>query len=312
MLVVVVTGMSGAGKSTALRALEDLGFYCVDNLPPPLVGATLEALGRGRVDRIALGLDVRVRELMGNIGNVIESIASEARERAVLFLDASDEALLKRFSGTRRPHPLSTLGTGGAALAVLEGVRLERERLSSLRAMATLVIDTTRLSVHDLRRRILADFGPGAGSGPRMLTRFVSFGFKYGSPVDADLVFDVRFLKNPYFVEELSAHPGTAPEVRDYVMADSETAQLLERLERLLEYCIPRFEREGKAYLTVAFGCTGGRHRSVVVAEAAAAAIQQRLGFELEVVHRDLDRAGREEQRSDPDWIEPRRGGPGS
>jgi RNase adapter protein RapZ len=293
-LVVVVTGLSGAGKSTALHALEDLGFYCVDNMPPQVVATTLEALESGRVDRIALGIDVRVRSFLDGIADVIKQIATPSREIAVLFLDASDDALLRRFSGTRRPHPLSTVTTPGAsqaAKAVLDGVGIERERLSGLRANATVLIDTTRLSVHELRRRVLSDFGPGAGEVPRMLTRVVSFGFKYGPPIDADLLFDVRFLSNPYFVEELKPYPGTAGPVRSYVLADPETAELLSRIEGLLAYCLPRFEREGKSYLTVGIGCTGGQHRSVVIAVELARALGSRLGTAIDVVHRDVERA---------------------
>jgi UPF0042 nucleotide-binding protein len=306
-LVVIVTGLSGAGKSTALRALEDLGFYCVDNLPPPVVVSTLDALERGRLHRIALGIDVRLRSFLDGISSVMRAIATPERELGILFLDASDEALLRRFSGTRRPHPLSTVAEPGkslAATAVLDGIRIERERLAGLRATATALVDTTRLSVHELRRRVLLDFGR-VGETPRMLTRVVSFGFKYGPPVDADLIFDVRFLKNPHFVDELRPHPGTAEPVRRFVLGDPETGELLEQLRTLLEYCVPRFEREGKSYLTVGIGCTGGRHRSVVVAVELAAALAARLGTAIDVVHRDVERASLEERRSDPDLIGP-------
>lgn len=306
-LVVIVTGLSGAGKSTALHALEDLGFYCVDNLPPSVVGSTLEALEKSRVLRIALGIDVRLRGFLDGIASLMRAIATPEREIGILFLDASDDALLRRFSGTRRPHPLSTVtepGTTLAATAVLDGIRIERERMAGLRAMATALIDTTRLSVHDLRRRVLADFGR-VGDAPRMLTRFVSFGFKYGPPVDADLIFDVRFLKNPHFVEELRPFPGTSEPVRRFVLGDPETRELLAELERLLAYLVPRFEREGKSYLTVGVGCTGGRHRSVVVAEELSASLAARLEAAIDVVHRDVERASLEERRSDPDLIGP-------
>lgn len=314
--VVVVTGLSGAGKSTALHALEDLGYYCIDNLPPPVVATTLDTLERGNVRRVALGLDVRVRALGDNIGSVIAQImASTRRDVGIVFLDASDESLLRRFSGTRRPHPLSRVGEPGdsqAAPALLDGIRIERERLASLRATATHVVDTTQLSVHDLRRRIIADFGPGAGELPRMQTRIVSFGFKYGPPVDADLLFDVRFLKNPHFVDELRPLPGTSDPVRRYVLSDPETRELLEELERLLAFSLPRFEREGKSYLTIGVGCTGGRHRSVVMAVELARALGRRLGIRMDVVHRDVERASLEERRSDPDLIPLDMGGGGA
>ncbi len=306
-LVVVVTGLSGAGKSTALHALEDLGFFCVDNLPTPVVVETLEACETGSTERIALGIDVRVRRFLDNVTSVFETVRSnQQRELAVLFLDASDEALLRRFSSTRRPHPLSTIqepGSERAATAVLDGIRIERERLAPLRAEATLVVDTTRLSVHDLRRHIVSYFGPGTGQEPHMRTRVVSFGFKYGAPVDADLVLDVRFLNNPYFVENLRELPGTSKPVKDYVLGDRETQQFLQHAGALLDFCLPRYEREGKSYLTVGIGCTGGRHRSVAVADRLAQTLTERTGLGIEVIHRDLERSGKDERHTEPDFI---------
>lgn len=314
-LVVVVTGLSGAGKSTALHALEDLGFFCIDNLPTAVALPTLEACEQGGVARVALGLDVRVRAFFEHVGEVMDAVrAGGRRELAVLFLDASDEALLRRFSSTRRPHPLSTAATAGserAAPAVLDGIRIERERLASLRARATIVIDTTRLDVHGLRRRIIEELGPGAGARPRLRPRVVSFGFKYGAPVDADLVLDVRFLRNPYFVEALKERPGTEAEVRDYVLGDPDSTGFLDRAGALLVFSVPRYEREGKSYLTIAVGCTGGRHRSVVIAELLAERLAGELGLEVEVVHRDVDRATLEDRHSEPELIGagPRDGG---
>jgi UPF0042 nucleotide-binding protein len=241
----------------------------------------------------------------------------------VLFLDASDETILRRFSETRRPHALATSGTLGGAASVLEGVALERERLAPLRASATRVVDTTSLSVHELRRAVLAQFGPASGTAERMTVRVVSFGFKYGTPVDADLVFDVRFLKNPYFVPELKRLPGTDPRVRNYVLALPETVELLGRTLDLLEYVVPKYEREGKSYLTIAFGCTGGMHRSVVMAEHVAAALERtlhaspqadgRARVEIAVVHRDVGRGDpipRSRTLSDPNLM-PLSGGVG-
>ncbi|MBK7582147.1 MAG: RNase adapter RapZ [Myxococcales bacterium] len=297
--VVVVTGLSGAGKSTALHALEDLGFFCVDNLPPAVLPSTIEALEHGNVRRLAFGIDVRVRSFLDNIGSVFDGIDAAGRELSVLFLDASDAALLRRFSSTRRPHPLiAALRPAGdqPAIDVLEGVRIEREQLSALRVRATRVLDTTTQSVHDLRRAVLDLFGPGVGGAPRMHARFVSFGFKYGAPVDADLLFDLRFLQNPYFVPELKSLPGTDASVRDFVLGHAETGELLSKLADLLSFSIPRFEREGKSYLTVGFGCTGGRHRSVVVAERLAATVGAALGRVIDVVHRDVEKAKVEEQ----------------
>jgi RNase adapter protein RapZ len=293
-LLVVVTGLSGAGKSTALRALEDLTFFCVDNLPTTLLSDALLACDTGGIKLVAVGIDVRVRSFLGDVGARLDAVAATAtRDVSLLFLDASDEALLRRFSETRRPHPLSaaseTSGEGGA-LAVLDGVRLERERLAPLRARATHVIDTTTLSIHELRRRIVASFGPGAGEVPRMSTRFVSFGFKFGTPVDADVVLDVRFLDNPNFVDGLRHLPGTDPAIIDYVLRRDETKQFVERAKDLLSFTLPRYEREGKAYLTVGIGCTGGRHRSVVLAEHLAKELSEATRLPISVVHRDLER----------------------
>jgi len=304
-LVVVVTGLSGAGKSTAVHALEDLGFFCVDNLPTPVMKSTLDAFAAVGVHRIALGIDVRVRGFLDDAAAALESLSVPGeRELSVLFLDASDEALLRRFSSTRRPHPLSTTlepGSEQAATAVLDGIRIERELLMPLRGRATLVLDTTRLSVHELRRQVTSHFGPGAGRAPRMHTRFVSFGFKFGTPVDADLLFDVRFLDNPYFVPELRDLPGTTEAVKKFVLAQSDSTGFLERVASLLEFCLPRFEREGKSYLTVAVGCTGGRHRSVVITDELGALLSKRVGVAIDIVHRDVDRVRMSGPGADPD-----------
>jgi UPF0042 nucleotide-binding protein len=295
-LLVVVTGLSGAGKSTALRALEDLGFFCVDNLPTSVLPETLAACDAGGISLVAFGIDVRVRSFLGDVGARLDALAATAsREIALVFLDASDEALLHRFSETRRPHPLSTVPEAGAergALAVLDGVRLERDRLAPLRGRATHVIDTTTLSIHDLRRRIVSSFGPGAGEVPRMTVRFVSFGFKFGAPVDADLILDVRFLDNPNFVAELRHLPGTDPAIISYVLDGDETRQFVAKAKDLLAFTLPRYEREGKAYLTVAIGCTGGRHRSVAIVEHLAARYRERDDVGIEIEHRDIERAG--------------------
>jgi UPF0042 nucleotide-binding protein len=303
-LLVVVTGLSGAGKSTALRALEDLGFFCVDNLPTTLLAETLAACDAGGIDRVALGIDVRVRSFLGDVGARLDALRA-SRDVAVVFLDASDEALLRRFSETRRPHPLSARAgerpDEHGALAVLDGVLIERERLAPLRARATHVIDTTGVSIHDLRRRIVASFGPGAGESPRMSTRFVSFGFKFGSPVDADVVLDVRFLDNPHFVPALRDLPGTDPAVASYVLEREDTKEFVRHARALLAFTLPRYEREGKAYLTVAIGCTGGRHRSVALAELLGRELADATGIPIAVVHRDLVRTPQEWRAHDPE-----------
>ncbi len=291
---VVVSGLSGAGKSQALNALEDLGFFCVDNLPTALAPQAVALCESGGMTRVALGIDVRVRAFLGEVGDVLQLLeAGGQRDLHVIFLDASDEILLRRFSETRRPHPLSAEAGGSGsegALAVLDGVRVERERLAPLRARATRIIDTTSTSVHDLRRILVAHFGPASGRATRMITRVVSFGFKYGTPVDADVVLDVRFLDNPYFVPLLREQSGLDEPVARHVLAAPEAEEFLERTRALLEYVMPRYEREGKSYLTIAVGCTGGRHRSVVIAEALARGVSASVGTPISVVHRDVHR----------------------
>jgi UPF0042 nucleotide-binding protein len=290
---VVVSGLSGAGKSTALRALEDLGFFCTDNLPTVLAPQAVALCEHGGMSRVALGIDVRVRAFLGEVGNVIALLENGGqRDVQVVFLDASDESLLRRFSETRRPHPLNAAagapGSREGTIAVLDGVHMERERLAPLRARATHVIDTTRLSVHELRRTVIQSFGPASDGAPRMATRMVSFGFKYGTPMDADLVLDVRFLDNPYFVPELKNLPGTDPKVVTYVLSLPETKELLFKTRELLAFVMPKYEREGKSYLTIAIGCTGGRHRSVVLADFLAKSLDPVSGQPITVVHRDV------------------------
>jgi UPF0042 nucleotide-binding protein len=305
--VVVVTGLSGAGKSTALHVLEDLGYFCVDNLPTSLVEHSIDVCEAGGIFKVALGIDVRVGSFLDGATEAFDRLRAGSRDVTVLYIDASDEALLRRFNETRRPHPLSgsapaltsaaasATGPGsGRTLAVVDGIHLERERLASLRTRADLILDTTHMSVHELRREVVARLGLTSAE-PQMRTRFMSFGFKYGVPMDADLVFDVRFLDNPYFVAELRALPGTDPRIIRYVLDNPETSEFIRRLTELLRYCFPRYAREGKSYLTVAIGCTGGRHRSVVLAEHLASLLGADLGPEfaraLQIVHRDIDRA---------------------
>jgi UPF0042 nucleotide-binding protein len=289
--VVVVTGLSGAGKSTALNALEDLGYFCVDNLPTALLERTVEVCEAGGIHRIALGVDVRVGSFLEGAAPALERFAASNRDLQVLFLDASDEAIIRRYSESRRPHPLASMASPAGAVAVLDGIALERERLAPLRAKASVVIDSTRLSVHELRRQVIAHLGPGKAEQPRMVTRFVSFGFKYGLPVDADLVLDVRLLDNPYFVPELRQLTGQSPEVRAYVLASPDAIEFIEKSSELLSFALPRYEREGKSYLTVAIGCTGGRHRSVVVAAVLAERLGTETGMPILVFHRDVARA---------------------
>lgn len=285
--VVVVTGLSGAGRSTALRALEDLGFYCVDNLPPSLAPGAVDVCESGGVTRIGLGIDVRVGSFLDGAGAALKELRGR-REVFVLFLDASDETLIRRFSETRRPHPIIARSQG--EMSMLDGLILERKRLAPLRAQATIELDTSRLSVHELRRLVIERVGLEERATPQMATRVVSFGYKYGVPLDADLLFDVRFLDNPYFVPELRPLSGNDPPVRDYVLRNPDAIAFIERVQQLLEFSIPRYAREGKSYLTIGIGCTGGRHRSVALATLLGERLRRVTGLPIAVIHRDLGR----------------------
>lgn len=281
--LVIVTGLSGAGRSTALHVLEDLGFFCVDNLPPQLASSLFNLLtsGKERVPSIGLGIDVRTGVFLEGAGQALDELRTLGAVPEILFLDASDEALVRRFSETRRPHRLAPDGD------LLAAIRKEREGLATLRKRANRVIDTTHLTVHELRRQ-LVQIVSGRPDGIRLITRVVSFGFKYGLPQDADLVFDLRYLPNPHFVPELRPKTGLDAAVAEYVFAAPAAQELLRDLEALLGKLLPRYAAEGKAYLTIGVGCTGGKHRSVAMAEALA----KRLSGQGSVIvtHRDVER----------------------
>jgi UPF0042 nucleotide-binding protein len=294
--LVVVTGMSGAGKSTALAALEDVGYHCIENLPPPVMAHALEACDTSGLSLVALGVGSSVAAFLDGAAGELRRIARQpGRRMTTVFLEASDEVLVRRFSETRRPHPLVAAAvrergrSGAEAADVIDGVRRERELLAPLRAIADVVIDTSALRVHDLRRRVLDGLRPEHGASGRMAARLLTFGFKFGLPADADLVFDVRFLDNPYFVPELRELTGEDARVRDYVLSRPDATEFLDQTERMLRFLLPRYQAEGKSYLTVAIGCTGGKHRSVSIAIALAERLG--LGDDLRVVHRDA-RAG--------------------
>ncbi len=278
--LVVVTGMSGAGRSTALRALEDLGYFCVDNIPPALIPQLVELLAKGgELSRVGLGVDVRTGSFLEGATKVLDTLTAGGHEVELLFLESHDDELVRRFSETRRAHPLAPGGD------LLTAIHKERERLAPLRARAGMIIDTTGMNVHDLRRT-LVDYIARGGKRSRMVTRVVSFGFKFGLPVDADLVFDLRYLPNPHFVPELKPRTGLDPEVAHFVVDTPEAQELLADLESMLKKLLPKYAREGKAYLTIAVGCTGGQHRSVAVAEALA--VRLRDQGDVVVEHRDM------------------------
>jgi UPF0042 nucleotide-binding protein len=280
--IVVVTGLSGSGKTTVSRALEDMGFFCVDNMPIALLPKLIElsSASLGEYSKIALVVDLREKDFLKTYPEVFARLRAEELYLEILFLEASNEALLRRFSETRRTHPLASQGS------VIEGIRKEREMLAGIRSLATMVVDTSTYNVRQLQGAIRELFGQRP-SGRRMTLNFLSFGYSRGIPPEADLVMDVRFLPNPYFVEDLKALRGTDPQIRDYLFQFAESRDFLGRFEKLLEYLLPFYEREGKAYLTVAFGCTGGKHRSVAVAKEMAQLFQGQ--FPVRLRHRDLE-----------------------
>jgi UPF0042 nucleotide-binding protein len=281
MRMVVVTGVSGAGKSTALRALEDLGFYSADNLPLPLLPKFMDLLAsRADVDRAALVIDARGGEFLQDAAAIFAAIRAAGHTVEVLFLEASDEILIRRFSETRRRHPLSDTD-------IRAGLKAERQKLAGLRQDADAVVDTGALTVHVLRALIQERYGRGEGG---LSVTLLSFGFKHGLPAEADIVLDVRFLPNPFFVPHLSALSGEDEAVARFVLDDPDTAAFVDKAEELIRLSIEGFVREGKSYATVAIGCTGGRHRSVTISKE----LGRRLGgkFSVSIRHRDIQRGG--------------------
>jgi UPF0042 nucleotide-binding protein len=280
----VITGMSGAGRSAAADVFEDLGWYVIDNMPPALIAGVADlATGKGAAQHVALVVDVRTRDFMAGL----EAALAEARARGtmtrVLFLDASDDVLVRRYEESRRKHPIAV----GERMS--EGIAAERQLLNELKGQADVVIDTSELNVHELRDRLVHRFADTDVQAGSLQTNVVSFGYKHGLPIDVDIVLDCRFLPNPHWVDELRPLDGTDPPVRDYVLGQPEAQEFLAELERLFELLLPAYVREGKAYLSIAIGCTGGRHRSVVIANELATTIA-RLGFEPTVHHRDVER----------------------
>jgi UPF0042 nucleotide-binding protein len=279
----IITGLSGAGRTEVARSLEDLGYFVVDNLPPALLSKMAELTMRpGSPTRVAIVVDARGGVYFGELSKALEELRGLNRDARIVFLEAADEDLVRRYEATRRRHPLAP------ADRVVEGIRKERQILEQLRGDADLVIDTSGLTPHELRDRVrdaFADAPPEEG----LQVSVVSFGFKYGTPRDADLLFDVRFLPNPHWVPELRPFPGTDPAVRDYVRGADRYEPYLDRVKALLDVSLPGYVDEGKSYLTIAIGCTGGHHRSVVVAEELATWIRAR-GLPTVLVHRDVER----------------------
>lgn len=279
--IVVITGMSGSGKSTAIRALEDAGFFCIDNLPVLLLPKLTELAGGGHFERMALVIDVREGVFLKDAPRMLAEVRRAGHQVEVLFLDSSDDSLMRRFSETRRRHPLAPTGT------VAEGIKAERQELRDLRELADQVIDSSALNVHDLKRMVQARFSPEPAAGPSL--SIMSFGYRYGVPPQADLVLDVRFLPNPYFVPELKGLTGKAPKVAAYVLDREETQQFLDKVVDLCRFLFPRYQKEGKAYLTVALGCTGGKHRSVAIAAELTRRLQD-ANTRIQLWDRDMEK----------------------
>ncbi|KJK41927.1 glmZ(sRNA)-inactivating NTPase [Lentzea aerocolonigenes] len=282
--VAVVTGLSGAGRSTAAKCLEDLGWFVVDNLPPELIATMVElgAQARGAITRVAVVMDVRSRAFTEDLASIIKDLDARGYKPRVLFLEATDDVLIRRFEAVRRGHPMQGDGR------LQDGIEAERILLTPLKQEADLVLDTSALSIHQLRAKIEDTFGTEAASRTRVTV--LSFGYKYGLPMDADLVMDVRFLPNPFWIPELREQTGLDGEVRNYVLSQEGADEFLDRYHELLRLIGAGYRREGKRYLTLAIGCTGGKHRSVALSEELAARLATEDGMAVKVVHRDLGR----------------------
>lgn len=297
--VILISGLSGSGKTTAIKALEDIGFYCVDNLPIPLLPKFLELCEQsgGKISRVAVVEDIREAESRSVSGSepvdvfedarkMIEELRQEGYPIEILFLDASDPVLTRRYSETRRQHPLAIGGS------ILEGIRLERQRLAGIRDMANLVLDTSQFNVHQLKEKI-QQYVQEQGTGTHLTVTFLSFGYSFGVPYEADLMFDVRFLPNPYFVEELKSLRGDDPQVARYLLQWEETEAVLEWIQNFIRFLLPFYLRERRTHLTIAVGCTGGRHRSIVIVNQLVEKLRDELtnkGVFLSVRHRDAER----------------------
>ena len=277
--LILLTGLSGAGKSTASKALEDVGFFCIDNLPAVLLPELLAKVLKTSQGRLALVMDTRDPEFLRNYKEIFHKLAAGEFEFTIIFLEAADQVLLRRYSAMRRRHPASQD-------SVREGIERERRQLSPIRELANSIIDTSAMTPHDLRGSMLREYDQAGRHGLRI--GMLSFGFKKGPPQEADLLFDVRFLANPYFVAELKELSGLNHSVADYVLENPAAREFIDRLVALLRFLIPQYEKEGKTYLTIGIGCTGGHHRSVAVAELLSK-ILRRDGCSISINHRDLE-----------------------
>lgn len=282
--VVIITGLSGSGRSTAIHALEDLGFFCVDNLPLALIPPFLDLCQSSKegIERVGFGIDVRERFFLEEYPKLVNQIKGQGWAVEVLFLDAADSVLIRRYSETRRPHPV------GGVQSIRDAINMERKRLEAIRESADQIIDTSFLTVHELKDAVVAIFNRLSPSA-RMSISILSFGFRHGIPTESDIVLDVRFLPNPYFVQELRGRSGKDAEVARYVLDRAETREYLSHLIALLDYTLPLFEKENKSYLTLSLGCTGGMHRSVALAEELCRILEGK-GYAVKTKHRDVER----------------------
>lgn len=282
--LVLITGMSGSGRNTAASVLEEMGWYVADNLPPELIMRMVELSfeADSPVERLAIVTDVRSRAFAGSLGEVLDGLRNEGRQPYVIFFDANDDTLIARYDSVRRTHPLQENGT------LSQGIAAERQMLLPIKGMSDLVVDTSDMSVHDLRRELEHQLSDSASKIQQITIE--SFGFKHGAPRDADMLFDVRFLPNPYWIPELRAGRGTNSAVADYVLSQPESQGFLDNVTHLIELVLPGYRREGKSFMTIAVGCTGGHHRSVAMSEALAKKLDGVSGINVNVVHRDIDR----------------------
>lgn len=289
MRFVIVTGLSGAGKTEATRTLEDMDYFCVDNLPPKLIPKFAEACNTGNIEKVALIIDIRGGIFFDDLFESLLYLKGNELEYEILFLDASDEVLVKRYKEARRSHPLSHEGR------VITGIERERKRLREVRDRANIIIDTSKYKIRDLREKLSMHYGNDVVMEKQISVTILSFGFKYGIPVDSDLVFDVRFIPNPFYIPELKQFSGNDEQVKEYVLKQEETKGFIEKLEDMLRFLIPNYIKEGKRQLIIAIGCTGGRHRSVAIANSIYESLEED-NFNARIEHRDI---GEDSHRGD-------------
>ncbi|GAA0078991.1 RNase adapter RapZ [Clostridium sp. CTA-5] len=283
MRFVIVTGLSGAGKTEATRSLEDLGYFCVDNLPPKLINKFAELCSQsdGKIEKVALVIDIRGGVFFDDLFETLNYLKENEFKYEILFLDSSDEVLIKRFKESRRSHPLSPDGR------VLNGIIQERSRLREVKNRADIIIDTSKYAIRDLREKINENYGEHIQAEKQLSITVLSFGFKYGIPVDSDLVFDVRFIPNPFYIPELKQYSGNDKSVKDYVLKQDETITFIDKLQDMLKYLIPNYIKEGKRQLIISIGCTGGRHRSVAIANEVYTRLNNE-NYKAKIEHRDV------------------------